>query len=367
LSTIALLYRDHTEPFAGGAVHGFQVVEQLRRLGHRLITCEPRTDARLERYPRSPAGMRALLRDADAVYVRCDARPWDLALLLLNRATVRRPVITEINAIAEERLAYGSGAINRARVRVQRGYYHNITRLSDAALCVSNQLAEFVRRSYPIAAERVFVVPNGGRASSATRVARHDDRFRVVWAGGARWPWQAIDLVLEGARRAQERVPELELSLYTEATRERVGHEPFIKLEGQVPHAELPAVLSRMDAALCLYRPMPWSPAGFYNSPLKLFDYLGAGLCVVGSRLGQIAEVVEDGQSGLLVGDDAEEVARALERLARDRELCARLGDAGLARLRQSYTWNHTGDRIGSVLESLLGSGRNEDGHPAVA
>jgi glycosyltransferase involved in cell wall biosynthesis len=122
-----------------------------------------------------------------------------------------------------------------------------------------------------------------------------------------------------------------------------------------------------MDAALCLYRPMPWSPAGFYNSPLKLFDYLGAGLPVVGSRLGQIAEVIEHGKSGLLVADDVDEVAAALERLARDRELAARLGAAGHARLQAGYTWDHTGDRIGAVLERLLGSGQNHDGHPQAA
>lgn len=367
MKTIALLYQDHTEPFAGGAVHGFHVVEQLRRLGYNLITCERDSDARLQRYPRSPAGMRALLRDADAIYVRCDARPWDLALLTLNHATRRRPVLTEINAIAEEWLAYGNGPINRFRTHVLRGYYHNIARLADAAVCVSNQLATFVRRSYPIAPDRVFVAANGGTASSVARACRADDRFRVVWAGGARWPWQALDLVIDGVRRARQRVPELELSLYTEAGHERVPREPGICLERQVPHAELPFVLAQMDAALCLYRPMPWSPAGFYNSPLKLFDYLAAGLPVVGSRLGQIAEVIEHEQSGLLVGDDANEVAAALERLASNRELRARLAAAGLERVQSAYTWDHTGDRIGAILETLLGSGKKHDGRPAAA
>jgi glycosyltransferase involved in cell wall biosynthesis len=357
VKTVALCYRDHTEPFAGGAVHGFQVVEQLRRLGYRLITSEPKTDSRLERYPRTPAGMRQLLRDTDAIYVRCDARPFDLALLLLNQATERRPVLTEINAIAEERLAYGAGPVNRGRARVVRGYYHNIARLADAALCVSNQLAEFVRRTYPIDAERVHVAANGGVVSTLPRNQRSADSFRVVWAGGARWPWQALDLVLAGARRARQRVPELELLLYTEATPERVPDEPGVSLMGQVRHAELPRALAGADAALCLYRPMPWSPAGFYNSPLKLFDYLGAGLPVIGSRLGQIAEVLSDGATGILVGDDAAEVASALERLARDTALCERLGAAGRERLQSAYTWDHTGDRIGAVLETLLRGG----------
>ncbi|HEV8245563.1 MAG TPA: glycosyltransferase family 4 protein [Polyangiaceae bacterium] len=369
MKTIALLYRDHTEPFAGGAVHGYHVVEQLKRLGFRLITAERNSDQRLERYPRTAAGMRALLRDADAIYVRCDARPWDLALLLLNRASEHRPVLTEINAIAEERLAYGQGPFNRARTRVLRGYYHNIARLSDAAVCVSHQLASFVRSTYPIADERVHVATNGGVVSHLARPERVDGRFRVVWAGGARWPWQALDLVVESVRLLRERVPEAELYLYADSAPKTLKSEPGIVVEQPVAHAEIARVLSGMDAALCLYRAMPWSPAGFYNSPLKLFDYLGAGLPVVGSNLGQIAEVIADEQGGLLVGDDPREVATALERLARDPEFRARLSAAAHVRLSAAYTWNHTGDRIAAILSALLSSGgaTSDHGHTAVA
>ncbi len=369
MTTIALLYRDHTEPFGGGAVHGFQVVEQLVKRGYRLITAEPKTDQRLTRYSRSPAGMHHLLRDADAIYVRCDARPWDLALLLLNQATFKRPVITEVNAVAEERLAYGRSVIDRTRVRVVRGYYHRIASLADAAVCVSNQLAGFVRATYPIAPERVHVAPNGGVVSEVTRKEHQDGRFRVVWAGGARWPWQALDLVIDGVRQLRRRLPQAELFLYADSGAERLRGETGIHVERPVPHADLGRVLARMDAALCLYRPMPWSPAGFYNSPLKLFDYLGAGLAVVGSRLGQIAEVIEHEESGLLVGDDAEEVAQALERLARQVDFRRRLAHAGRERLKAAYTWDHTGQRIDAILQSLLSSSekKSEHGPTAVA
>ncbi len=70
-----------------------------------------------------------------------------------------------------------------------------------------------------------------------------------------------------------------------------------------------------MDAALCLRRGI----GGVYGSPLKLFDYMAAGLPVVGTRVGQISEVIEDGVSGYLVGeDDAADVAAALCKLAQD-------------------------------------------------
>jgi glycosyltransferase involved in cell wall biosynthesis len=351
---VLLSYRDHTEPTGGGAVHGYHVVDQLVRLGHPLITAEPRTDARLRRYPRTLAGMRALLRDADAVYMRCDARPWDEALLVLNRATTRRPVVVEVNAIAEEQLSYGRGPGARAKVVVLRAQYRGIVRLADAVVCVSNALADFVRATYPIAPDRVSVVPNGGTPAADPPRDRGDGRFRAVWSGGSRWPWQALDTVVAAAAILRERVPGAEVVLYTDGDPARFAGRPGVVHHAPVPHGELPAALREMDAALCLYRPMPVAPAGFYNSPLKLFDCMAAGLPVVASPLGQIAEVVEDGTSGLLVPDDPAAVADALAALARDPERRRRMGAAARARIAAAYTWDHTGDRIEAVLQGLL-------------
>src|SRR5688572_19928706 len=208
MESIALSYRDHSEPYGGGAVHGYQVVEQLRRLGHRLLTAEPHTDDRLERYPRTLSGMRHMLRDADGIYVRCDARPWDVAMLAANRAVTRKPVVTEVNAIAEETLAYGEGPLRRLNAVLLRRQYHAMARMSDAVVCVSHQLADFVRRTYPVQGKRVFVAPNGGSPAVAAPALRDDREFRVIWAGGSRFPWQALDLVVGAAEKLVAAVPE---------------------------------------------------------------------------------------------------------------------------------------------------------------
>ena len=102
MSTILFSYKDHTLPTGGGAVHGHHVVEQLRRLGHRLITAEPKTDFRLESRPRTARGLFGMLAECQAIYLRSDGRPFDLSMLALNRARYRRPVVIEINAMAEE-------------------------------------------------------------------------------------------------------------------------------------------------------------------------------------------------------------------------------------------------------------------------
>ena len=350
MSTILFSYKDHTLPRGGGAVHGHHVVEQLRRLGHRLITAEPKTDARLEARPRTLASLPRVLAECEAVYLRADGRPWDLALLALNRARHRRPVVLEVNAIAEEQLAYGRTAARRAHVALLREQYRRMAGASTVVVCVSELLADYVRERYGVDAERVLVVPNGGTPSAAPPAERNDGVFRVVWAGGSRWPWQALDTVLAATAELRRQVPEAEMVLYTDAAGVTLPAQPGLRIEAPVPHAELAERLGEADAALCLYRPIPGSPAGFYNSPLKLFDYMARGLPVVASRLGQICDVVEHGVNGLLVDDDPFAIARELSALARDPERRRSLGKLALETIRQRYSWDHTGDGLGRAL-----------------
>ena len=120
------------------------------------------------------------------------------------------------------------------------------------------------------------------------------------------------------------------------------------------------AALAGMDAALCLYRLPARVPAGFYLSPLKVFEAMAAGLPVVASRLGQIEEVVEAGRSGVLVGDDPEEAVRALETLARSPRERRAMGAAALERIRGGFTWDHTAARVESVLYEASGLAARE-------
>jgi glycosyltransferase involved in cell wall biosynthesis len=52
---------------------------------------------------------------------------------------------------------------------------------------------------------------------------------------------------------------------------------------------------------------------------------MSAGVPVVASNVGGIPEIVEDGRSGLLVGNSAQEIAAAILRLKNDTAFASRL------------------------------------------
>jgi phosphatidylinositol alpha-1,6-mannosyltransferase len=87
---------------------------------------------------------------------------------------------------------------------------------------------------------------------------------------------------------------------------------------------------------------------------LALLEAAHFGCAVIGSRVGGIPEALRDGETGLLVPpDDPEALAAALARLLSDKHLAARMGAAGAAFVRNTFSW----DRNARIL---MGAGVNQ-------
>jgi glycosyltransferase involved in cell wall biosynthesis len=75
--------------------------------------------------------------------------------------------------------------------------------------------------------------------------------------------------------------------------------------------------------------------------PNVLLEAQSQGLACVATALPGIAELIEDGRSGVLVTPaDPKALAAALERMIRSPVLRRRLGDAGEARVRRDFDMN---------------------------
>jgi glycosyltransferase involved in cell wall biosynthesis len=115
---------------------------------------------------------------------------------------------------------------------------------------------------------------------------------------------------------------------------------------GMRPRAEMPEYLAACDVLV--------SPHGkqadggeFFGSPTKLYEYMASGRPIVASHLGQIAEVLTDGESALLVApDDPEALTRAIVRLVDDSRLRERLGVRARAAAEAKHTWRENAERV---------------------
>jgi glycosyltransferase involved in cell wall biosynthesis len=97
------------------------------------------------------------------------------------------------------------------------------------------------------------------------------------------------------------------------------------------PRQDVPALMHALDV---FAMPSIWEGFG-----LVLLEAMAAGKPIVASRTATIPEVVLDNETGLLVpAGDPPALAQALARLAEDRELARRLGEAGRERLQKHFS-----------------------------
>jgi glycosyltransferase involved in cell wall biosynthesis len=86
----------------------------------------------------------------------------------------------------------------------------------------------------------------------------------------------------------------------------------------------------------------------------SVLDAMSVGLAVIGTRAGGIAEMIEDGKSGLVVdARNSEALAGAILRLANDKELRATLGRGALSRV-CDFDKEHMVDSNIRLYQSLL-------------
>jgi glycosyltransferase involved in cell wall biosynthesis len=126
---------------------------------------------------------------------------------------------------------------------------------------------------------------------------------------------------------------------------ERVGAE----ITGHLPHRRVPDFLAQAETGLAPYTP----DAPPYFSPLKVLEYLAAGLAVVVGDIAGIADIVGVDEAVVIPRGDPEALAEAVSRLARDPLERKRLGRAGRAYVLSQHTWEQRAERVLAAAEEL--------------
>lgn len=132
-----------------------------------------------------------------------------------------------------------------------------------------------------------------------------------------------------------------------------------IVFTGAVEHDRMPAALAAADVGVAPFDTGAHAPLslGFYWSPLKIFEYMAAGLPVVAPAVDRIPSLVADGKEGILYaapvdGSHPEPLAAALLQLA-DPQLRRALGAAARERAVRQYSWAaHCAALESAILEA---------------
>lgn len=298
----------------------------------------------------------------DAILTRDPRLAW---LFLSARALHGCPVLYEVHEIFSTRprdnRSLDPGRIWGVADRT-RALEAAVFGAADLLLPLTGACAEILQESADVPPERIVVVPDATTPPDGPLPPRDPATRRIVYAGQL-YRWKGVDTLLA----AMARLPEAHLTVLggrgdpadpdLAACRERaaeLGVADRVDFAGFVPHAE---VRGRLAGAGVAVLPLPDNlMARYFTSPLKLFDYMAAGVPIVASDLESVREVLADGDNALLVPpDDPAALASAIRRLLVNPGLADRLRRTAYEQVR-AYTWDARAARIIEALDRLLGA-----------
>lgn len=327
----------------GAAAREQATMRTARRMAD--LAAESHYDLIYERY--------SLFSDAGAHLARQIARPTDSATTARAPAD-GVPLIVEVNApLLAEQSAHRSLHDAEGAMRATL----SMLNAADVISCVSAPVADWVRRltapersdpDWPGRIPPVVVTPNGVNTSRFVPRAHSPGRPFTVGFLGTLKPWHGTEFLLEAFATAPDRtrgswrceiIGDGPQRQHLEQLAAQLGIRDQVQFHGALPPSDVPAALAGWDAGAAPY-PDPEEDAPHYFSPLKVYEYMAAGLPVVASSVGEIPQLIEHRGSGLLVpGSDVDALCGALAELAGDQSARTRMGAQARAEAVSRHSW----------------------------
>lgn len=270
--------------------------------------------------------------------------------LIRTRWVHNRPVVFEAHEIFHKTTERPGKAAGLKSLEA------SVYREADAVIAITASLAGEIAGLYGRKAEKV--IPDGV-GSEFLRIVRRGKGSYLLYTGQL-YPWKGVEtfirslsllpderaVVVGGDGEALEKLKGLAGDL---------GVAGRVEFTGTVPHAVMRTFLEEARVAV-----LPNLDIGVsrFTSPLKLFEYMAAGVPVVASDLASLREVLRGGENALLVTPgDPRALAEGIRALLADEALAVRI--AAKAREEAAeYTWDRRAERILEVFDRLEDRGR---------
>ncbi len=287
----------------------------------------------------------------DLVIVRIDAFRYSASLLT---RLLRLPLLIEADgANSWEWLHYSNkdGNIWKSWLLfIERFCF----RLADVVFVQSNVARDYYLELYPFPADKITVITNGANPVKQTvdpqllkqQLGIKPDAIVCGFIGSLHY-WHNTGLLFDLVKNLLSDYSALYFLIVggggpmTDNFMEQCSRYDWknrVIFTGYVEHAQTPLYVNIFDIALA-----PYATSGlFYYSPVKIFEYMAQGKAIVTTRIGQIAELITEGESGLFFNPDVPgDLDVKVKSLLHDPQARKRMGERARQVVIENHTWSH--------------------------
>ena len=213
-----------------------------------------------------------------------------------------------------------------------------------ATICVSDPVRDWVIARTE--GTRVFTVPNGVNVHRITPQPESPGAPVVTFVGTLK-PWHGVDVLLRARAQAHKDwqlriIGDGPMRVELDDLARSLGID--VDFRGAVAPDAIPQHMAGTAIGVAPYPAMD-TDSDQYFSPLKVYEYMAAGLPVVASRVGQLPEIM--GESAYLVPpSDPEALAEALDALVANPVERAQVGSDNRRQAEREHSWTGTVDHI---------------------
>jgi glycosyltransferase involved in cell wall biosynthesis len=240
---------------------------------------------------------------------------------------------------------------------LEEGFRHRA-----AAVTVTSRALHERARSLGLPESRVHYLPSGANVTTVKALDIAECRRALGLPGQVPvacfvgWVQYDLELAIRAFSVARQQVPGARLLLVGPHNREasqvvaQLGLAESVHEYGPQPFANVPTFLGASDVLLL---PLSDNLMNRARGPIKLGDYMAAGRATLANPVGDVVDVFERDEIGVLAGDTAAEYGTAMAALLRDRERCASLGRRAREVAQTRYAWRHTASRLEDIYHSV--------------
>ena len=311
--------------------------------------------------------------DESGTEIIISTTPYLMATTALAVARARnKKMIYEVRGFLEETWLSraGAGAEESEYYQIWHAAETRTMQSADAVVTLSDGMREeIVGRGVP--AERVFVIPNGVDVSRYkpttpdTQLAQQlglAEGIPVIGYIGSFVSYEGIPDLIRACGILRDEGIEFRLLLVgsgadagrIDSVIQELRLDRYVVRTGRVPHSETPKYHSLIDLFAV---PRTADRVSQLVTPLKPYEAMAMGRCVVASNVAAIRQVVRDGITGRLAEpENPVDLARVLRELIKAPDQRAALGESARVWVNAERSWDAIGSQYASVIQRVLSS-----------